>query len=136
MPDSPTMKLTRRTPTAVGRRARPGKAGAKRASAPDAAPQVDAAAPSRDGATPKGADPSKPSNYYDSSPKGADPSKPANRGQTRPTTPLRVSANYENIPGTSKNGPTVGGKQTALWFNPLAIKREGGARLALYSFSN
>lgn len=86
----------------------------KRAGAPDAAPQADVAMP-------KQADASKPSNGYDSSPKGADPNKPAN-GPAGPTTPLRVLANYENIPGTSKNGPTVGSKHTALWFNPLAIK--------------
>ena len=74
----------------------------KNANAPDAAPRPDAG----------------PSNA--AAPKGADPNKPANAPAGR-TTPLRVRANYENIPGASKNGPKDAIAATALWFDPLTI---------------
>src|SRR5215831_10982551 len=78
----------------------------KNGNAPVAAPQPDAV----------------PSNA--AAPKDADPNKPANAPANAPagkTTTLRVRANYENIPGASKNGPKDATSPTALWFDPLTI---------------
>jgi len=53
------------------------------------------------------------------SPKTVDGNKPpAVAGKQ---TLLKVRANYENIPGTSKSGPKPALADTALWFDPLTI---------------
>ena len=44
-----------------------------------------------------------------------DPNKPPNGNSTMMT----LRADYENLPGASKDGPKVAKKETGLWFNPL-----------------
>ena len=39
----------------------------------------------------------------------------------KPTTPVSVTARYEDVPGASKTGPKKASGESALWFDPLTI---------------